>query len=101
MFCTGRMSVEPLHGRRTKADLCEVYKIIKGGYELKADDYLEMVASRNRGHDVKIGIQRCGTDTRINYFSSRIVTTWNKLSETVSSPTIQIFKDRLEMETFQ
>ncbi len=101
-LCTGQMTVDPLQYRRTKADLCEVYKIMKGDYKLRVEDYFEIAPSITRGHDMKIRKQHGGTDTRMNYFSNRIINAWNKLSPgTVSAPTIQIFKDRLEMDTFQ
>ena len=75
---------------------------MRGDYKLKPNNYFKIVSSRTRGREDKIKKQHGVTSIRNNYFSNRIVNLWNKLSTaTVLSPTLRIFKDRLEMDTFE
>lgn len=110
-LCTSTMQLESLERRRIKADLCEVYKIINNRTNLKCVNFFVVPSMINRqqddgriqtrGHEFKIVKQHCRTDVRKHYFCNRIVNAWNKLSPMiVSAPTLQIFKDRLEMVTF-
>ena len=50
-----------------------------------------------RGHDYKLKKVRCNTSLRQNFFSYRIVDTWNNLHDTVvDAPSLQAFKNRLD-----
>ena len=51
-----------------------------------------------RGHSHKLVKQRCNLDIRKNFFSLRIVDTWNKLPAGVAeAPSLQAFKNRLDI----
>ena len=75
---------------------------MRGDYKLKANDYFEIISYRTRGREDKIRKQHSVTSIHNNYFSNRIVKSWNKLSiATILSPIVVIFKDRLAMDTFE
>ena len=84
--------------RRLRGDLIEAYKITNGFYNVNAEDYLTLNKdTRTRGHCYKLAKQACHLDIRKNYFSLRIVETWNSLPEcTVTAPSINSFKNKVD-----
>ena len=87
-----------LEDRRTRGDLIEVFKIVKGFDKLEFNRFFEFnTRGRTRGHKYKIVKKRCKTELRRNFFSQRIIDTWNKLpSEVVEADNINTFKNRLD-----
>ena len=56
------------------------------------------LATQTRGHPYKFQVQHTSGPRR-NFFSTRVLDNWNKLStETVTSTTVNIFKSRLTKE---
>ncbi len=50
------------------------------------------------GHHLKLFREHSRTEIRHKFFSNRVINTWNSLpASVVSAPTIQAFKDRLEL----
>jgi hypothetical protein len=50
-----------------------------------------------RGHSKTLSKQRCNKNIRTNFFTQRIVTTWNQLPDSiVNAPTMQSFENRLD-----
>ena len=90
--------LEPLTLRRQKADLVETYKQINGMY--KCPSLLHTKEVRTRGHSARLPKAHTRTEVRQHFFTNRVVNKWNKLPEsTVTAPSIQSFKDRLELTT--
>ena len=84
-----------LEERRTRGDLIEVFKMIKG---LNKTDYKKFFTiehnSRTRGHRFKIIKNRSRLDIRKYFFSQRIVNEWNDLPEVViESESVNSFKN--------
>jgi mRNA-degrading endonuclease toxin of MazEF toxin-antitoxin module len=51
---------------------------------------------RRRGHDFKLIVPHCRTDTRKYSFAVRVINSWNALPETVVNATsVNCFKTRL------
>ena len=85
--------------RRNRADLIELFKMMKelsstpwSHFSKKAED------TSTRGHTWKLAKKPCRCDSRLYFFSQRvIVNRWNNLSrEDVDAQSINCFKNRLE-----
>ena len=86
-----------LEARRTRADIIEVLKIMKGLEGLNREDFFEMeVDKRTRGHTLKILKRGACLDCRKYSFSQRVVNNWNALSaEAVSCTTVNFLKGNI------
>ena len=83
--------------RRRRADLIQVFKIIKGFDDIPIEDFFQISESTTRGHSHKIFKPRSQKSIRQNSFSVRIVEDWNSLpEEVVSVKTVLQFKTRLD-----
>ena len=64
------------------------------------NNFIAAVNLNTRGHSCKLMKQHCTVDTTKFYFSNRIVTIWNSLSEdVVSALSVTAFKNRLSQFT--
>jgi len=95
LAATGLTSLED---RRTRGDLIEVFKMIKGISKLDYRAFFRLDAnSRTRGHTYKLVKERSRLDIRKNYFSQRIVSEWNKLpTSVVAAESVNSFKNRYD-----
>lgn len=86
--------------RRHRADLLQVFKIVKGVEDIKPDSFFKFATdSRTRGHDFKLKKQHVRTKKRQNAFSERVNNEWNNLSDkAVNSLTVNSFKSNLEKD---
>jgi len=79
-------------------DLVDLFKMIKGlsstpwsRFFKKAED------TSTRGHTWKLAKKHCCCDSRLYFFSQRVINRWNNLSqEDVDAQSINCFKNRLE-----
>ena len=71
--------------RRRRADLIQVFKIIKGFDDIPMEDFFQISESTTRGHSHKIFKPWSQKSIRQNSFSVRIVEDWNSLPEEVVS----------------
>jgi len=87
-----------LQERRTRADLIEVYKIIRGISSVSFDTFFEFHQyGQTRSHSFKLMKKRASTDLRHHFFSESVINTWNSLDDrTVLSESLNIFKRNLE-----
>ena len=87
-----------LEERRTRADLIEVYKIIRGISSVSFDTFFEFHQyGQTRGHSFKLMKKRASTELGHHFFSERVINTWNSLDDrTVMSESLNIFKRNLE-----
>ena len=86
--------------RRHRADLIQVYKIVKGVDDIDPNSFFNFATeNRTRGHEYKLKKQHVKTKKRQNAFSERVNTEWNNLSsETINSTSINSFKSNLEKD---
>ncbi len=93
-LCTEPIELESLAERREKADLVETYKYMHGMYKTPADRFFTSSHTQQlRGHSKKIFKRRPRTNIGLNFFSHRVVDTWNALSdEAVTSDSVDSFK---------
>jgi hypothetical protein len=95
LAATGLISLED---RRTRGDLIEVFKMIKGTSKLDYKSFFTLdVNSRTRGHNYKIVKERSRLDIRKHCFSQRIVSEWNRLPPSVvAAESVNSFKNRYD-----
>ena len=79
--------------------MIEAYKYMHGFYTT-GSNLLQLDRDKQtetRGHPFKLKKQYCGTSTRQNFFSFRIVQSWNSLpTPVVTAPSLNSFKARLD-----
>ena len=98
-----RLNLTSLEDRRQRGDLIEAYKIISGKDNVKCDKFFKRadsdLSSITRGNSQKLYKPRLnkGILQRSNFFSIRVVNSWNKLpEEVISAETVNSFKNRLD-----
>ena len=90
------IKLQSLEQRRRNYDLCEAYKYLHNLYKTPSNTYFTPVTRSLRGHSLKIQKQFARTDIRRNFFSNRVVSSWNELpDEIVTSRTLARFKRQL------
>ena len=86
-----------LETRRERADMLEVFKIMKGLEGLREGDFFKRDTNRGRGHSLKLYKKRVNLDVAKYSFGNRVCSSWNNLTENiVTSQSINIFKGRLD-----
>ena len=95
-----RLGLMTLEERRNRADLIELFKMVKRYSKVILASFCEFETSdRTRGHSLKLRKRRCYTDMRRHFFAERVVDNWNRLKETtVSATTVNGFKNQLAKE---
>ena len=102
-----KMKLPTLEFRRERADVIQMFKIIKGIDSVQTNRECKVcgnamlepsLSTTTRGHDLKLQIQR-QTGIRKSFFSARVAQAWNGLSQgTVDAPSVNVFKNRLARE---
>ena len=89
--------------RRLWADLCFCYKILRGHVDTTTDQFFILdKTGLTRGHNWKLKSKTARLDSRLHFFSYRVVKVWNSLSpDTVNAPSVCSFKTLLERENLE
>ena len=85
--------------RRLRGDLIETYKYLTCIYLVEGCPLQRIEGQQisTRGHSLKLNKPRSRKNTRLHFFSNRIVNAWNHLPEdVVSASTLHSFKARLD-----
>jgi hypothetical protein len=86
-----------LETRRERADMLEVFKILKGFEAINGDIFFKVQHSKTRGHSMKLYKERVNKNVLKFSFGNRIIDKWNKLPEEVINVNcINTFKNRLD-----
>ena len=84
-----------LEKRRLRGDLIQVYTYLRcGGQSGEARLFSAVCEDRTRGNSQKLEHRKFCTDVCKNFFTVRVTEHWNR--EVVESPSLQIFKTRLD-----
>ena len=93
------LNLPTLEHRRLRGDMIECYKYIHRKYKTvrphltKADNQQRQL----RGHSLKLKKTCSRLNLRTNYFSNRIISTWNSLpDEVVTAQSVNAFKNQLD-----
>ena len=86
-------------GRLLRTDLILVWKIINKQCAIECDKMFSFVSSARRGHRYKIFVPRARLEVRRRFFSVRVISLWNSLSnDTVEADNIDRFKSLLKRD---
>ena len=86
-----------LERRRERADLIEVFKIMKGLEGTDRQLFFDMNLGSNRGNSLKIYKKRFRGEVGRFSFGNRVCTSWNKLPDSlIDTDIINVFKCRLD-----
>ena len=91
------LKLPSLQFRRLRGDMIDAYKYTSGIYQTTYPN-LELYSGREvRGHSKKLAKHQVHLKVRSNFFSERVITTWNDLPESVvCAETVNSFKSRLD-----
>ena len=86
--------------RRLRGDMIETFKVVKEIHDPEAAPHMSMVGPDRRtvrGHKFKMLKRRVNTRLRQNFFTERVIDTWNSLSShVVEAPSIKAFERRID-----
>jgi len=94
-----RLGLTSLEKRRSRGDLIETFKIIRGFEKVNSLQFFKTSDTGHncRGHSLKLEVTSCRTDIRKFCFSRRVVQSWNRLPQhVVDAPSVNAFKNRLD-----
>ena len=92
-----KMKLPSLCFRRARGDMIEAYKYTHDFYTVNEGLLQRDDNTSTRGHNFKLKKRYCRTATRHNFFSFRVVDSWNQLpSSVVNAPSLNSFKSRLD-----
>ena len=92
------LGLTTLETRFLRADLIEVFKILRGFENLDLDRFFQVVEDgARRGHSFKLFKKRYRLDVGKFKFASRVCEEWNRLGDgIVSAGTVNVFKTRFD-----
>ena len=86
--------------RRLRGDMIETFKVAKEIHDLEAAPHMSMAGPDRktvRGHKFNMLKRRVNTRLRQNFFTERVIETWNSLSShVVEAPSIKAFERRID-----
>ena len=92
------LNLPSLAERRKRADMIETFKIVKGHNNVDMSTWFQKVNSngtqtRNSSHPDNLKKPQSKTDIRKNFFSDRVINSWNNLPHDLkSAPSVKSFK---------
>ena len=93
-----RCKLTTLETRRSRGDMIEVFKILKGFENIDSGHFFsKLQGTRTRGHSETLQKPQCRLDIRKFSFSHRVINDWNKLpTECVRAESINAFKNKID-----
>ena len=94
-----KLNLTTLERRRESGDIIQTYKIMHGLSDVNINELFTMVEddSITRRHSKKVHKQYTRLDSRKYFYSQRVITPWNKLSQkTVIAESVNALKNNLD-----
>ena len=97
-----KLKLPTLKFRHIRGDMIECYKILNNIYDKGTKKFITLreeisLRNRNRQNSKHIFQNHANRNRRKNFFTNRIVNTWNSLPEQiVTAPSVNSFKNRLD-----
>jgi len=91
--------ITSLEMRNQRGDLIECYKVLTGKENIDPHQFFHLSDNSHglRGHSLKLSVNRSRLDLRKNFFSQRVISSWNSLPQHVVDATlVNNFKNRLD-----
>ena len=87
-----------LEARRDRGDMLEVFKTVKGLNKMDCGKFFNFSKNKvTRGNSFKLETIRSRLEIRRNFFTRRVVTKWNNLSEeVVGANSVNSFKNKYD-----
>ena len=77
--------------------MIQIYKLLHKLEDIDYNRFFQLNENHTRGHALKLKEKSCKKEIRKNFFSSRVISPWNALSEqVVTAPYLNTFKNRLD-----
>ena len=87
------LGLTTLETRRFRADMLEVFKILKGFEGIREDSFFRVLCTKTRGHSLKLYKERVNKDVLKFSFGNRVIDQWNSLPEDIiNTNSINSFK---------
>ena len=91
------LGLKTLETRRVRADMLEVFKILKRYEGVNGECFFRMQSTITRGHSMKLYKERVYKDVCKYSFGNRVIDKWNSLPEdSINATSINMFKNRLD-----
>ena len=91
------LKLTTLETRRTRGDLIEVFKLLKGFTDVDYKIFFELCETSTRGHSLKLYKKSSHHGFRKYYFSQRVIDLWNGLPVyVIDSGSVNLFKSNLD-----
>ena len=93
-----KLTLWSLEERKNRADLIKLFKMLRGLSSVPLQTYFQLADGRyTRGHSWKLVKAHSTCDSRLYFFSVRVLNRWNSLPHcTVDVKTVNAFKNQLE-----
>ena len=82
-LCNEPPVLESTESRRKHTDLVETYKLLHNEYRINPQAHFDTPLRHLRGHDYKLHKGHVKTEVKRNFFTSRVITAWNNLSQNI------------------
>ena len=74
--------------RRFRGDMIQVYRLLHKLKDIDYNRFFQLNENHTRGHALKLKKTSCKKEIHKNFFSSRVISPWNALTEQVTAPTL-------------
>ena len=95
-----RLGLESLEDRRTRGDLIQLFKFVRGFDETDIQNWIvvDNLKMTRRAHDYKLRFLTCDSDLKRTAFPNRVIQMWNRLPErVVCANSISKFKEEYDV----